>query len=193
MVFSQRSVIRLDSVECIRWSGVIRQKRLDQGDEVLRSKPRPVAIKLVLVLIVLICGGLGGLFAMQSRSVLYRFVVPGTPSKEPAYAIFNPFRDRQPERSADEFLTQLQHGDCESAMGALSQAHSPEYRQTTCEREQTYRLMSWKLKNRTDESNTVRLYYEVKRQQYSGNTGQVWVTVENAGGLWRVTRYDRAY
>lgn len=159
----------------------------------MRSAPGTIAIKLLIVLLVVVVSVLTFLFAMNSRSVIYRHSWPGSPSKEPAFTIFNPFRDRRPEKRATEFLVRLKNGDCENAMRELSQSYSAEYQQRTCERERTLRLLSWKLKNRTDENNKVRLYYEVNRQEYKDNRGQVWVTLEKAGEDWHVTRYDSAY
>jgi hypothetical protein len=49
------------------------------------------------------------------------------------------------------------------------------------------------LKNRTDENDNVKFYYEVNRQEYKDSRGQVWVTVEKVGDNWRVTRYDTNY
>lgn len=149
--------------------------------------------KLLVVLLVVSFGIVGCLFAMRSRSVLYRYFLVGNPSKEPEFAIFNPFRDRQPETSAAEFLTSLQNGDCKSVMRELSQSYSAEYQQTTCEKDQTNGLLSWKLTNRTDEIAKVSLYYRVWRKGSSGVHGNVWLTLDKAAGDWRVTRYDRAY
>lgn len=131
------------------------------------------------------------LFIMQSDSVLYRYVEVGDPTKEPAFAIFNPFRDRQPEKSAEDFLLRLKHGDCQSAMSEL--VHRLQYQQDTCEHEKSKTLTTWRLRNRTDEHQSVRMYYLVGRQTYRDLRGQVWVTVEKRGNRWHVIRYDRSY
>lgn len=154
---------------------------------------RTLALRLVLLTMLVAFSGLTYFFVTRSRPVVSGYVLRGDPVKEPSFAIFNPFRDRKPEQRADEFLTRLQKGDCESAMRELSPAASVDYQTTTCERERTLRLRSWKLQNRRDENNRVRLYYEVTREQYSDNVGQIWVTVEKGRDDWQVTRYDRYY
>ena len=149
-----------------------------------------VGHKLLIVAAMLMLG-IVALFVMQSRSVLYRYFEAGSSTKEPVFAIFNPFRDRQPERSAEGFLRRLKEGDCQSAMSEL--VHELQYQQDTCEHERTNTLTSWRLRNRTDEPQSVRLYYEVGRQKYPDLKGQVWVTVEKRGDQWLVIRYDRSY
>lgn len=149
--------------------------------------------KLLIVLLIVSSGIVVCLFAMRSRPVLYRYFVAGNPTKEPEFAVFNPFRDWQPETSAAEFLTDLRNGNCKGVMQELSESYSAEYQQTTCEKEQTYKLLSWKLANRTDEDAKVRLYYRVWRKGSSGVHGDAWLTLEKTAGDWRVTRYDRAY
>ena len=155
------------------------------------SSSGTVVLKLLIVAATLMLGIAAYLFVMQSRSVLYRYFEAGNPTKEPAFAIFNPFRDRQPERSAEGFLQRLNVGDCESAMSGLAQ--ELQYQKDTCEHEKTNPLTSWRIRNRTDEPQSVRMYYQVGRQKYPDLKGQVWITVEKRGDQWQVTRYDRSY
>lgn len=154
--------------------------------------PSPGAVpKLLIVATTLVLVVAAYLFVMQSRSVLYRYFEAGSPTREPAFAIFNPFRDRQPEKSAGEFLQQLKEGNCQRAMSGL--AHEIQYQEDTCDHEKTNTLTSWRLRNRTDEPQSARLYYLVGRKSYKGLEGQVWVTVQKRGNEWKVTRYDRSY
>jgi hypothetical protein len=111
--------------------------------------------------------------------------------KEPAFAIFNPFRDRSPEHGAEAFLEAVKAGQCERAMSALSD--KPESRQEVCEREKGSPLMSWQLKNRTDEIQKVRMYYRVNRNIYDDYQGQLWVTLEKQGEEWQVKKYECFY
>lgn len=80
---------------------------------------------------------------MRSRSVLYRFNEKGEPVKEPAFSIFNPFRDRGPENSGDIFLKLLKDGKCEEVIASLSV--KTENRQELCGREANSPLVAWKL------------------------------------------------
>ena len=165
---------------------------VNEVNETMRSSSSGVVvIRLLIVAATLMLGMVAYLFVMQSRSVLYRYFEAGNPTKEPAFTIFNPFRDRHPEKSAENFLQRLKEGDCQSAMSGL--AYELQYQQDTCEHEKTNALTSWRLRNRTDESESVRIFYQVGRQKYFGLEGQVWMTVEKRGDQWQVTRYDRSY
>ena len=150
-----------------------------------------VVLKVLVVAVVLVLGLVAYLFYQRSRSVLYRYVEAGNPVQEPAFAIFNPFRDRSPEHSAEAFLEVIKAGQCERAMSALPDM--PEYRQDICEREKGSPLMSWRLKNRTDEPQKVRMYYRVNRKTYDGYQGQVWVTLEKHGEDWLIKHYECFY
>lgn len=150
-----------------------------------------VALRVLVALIVFVTATLMCLFALRSRPVLYRYYESGNPIHEPAFAIFNPFRDQQPERIAQEFLTQLGTDACANLMRDLSD--STEFKQQTCKHESTSSIVSLKLRNRTDEPSKVRLYFAARRKQYPTLESPLWVTVEPNGPTWRVTQYDRYY
>ena len=61
------------------------------------------------IAIALLSGGLLSLWLYANREtiVVWEFSEPGDPIKEPAAAIFNPFRDRGPELAAERFLGAL--------------------------------------------------------------------------------------
>ena len=150
-----------------------------------------IALKVVVFAVVLLLGLAAYLYYQRSRSVLYRYVEAGNPVKEPAFSIFNPLRDRSPERSAEAFLENIKAGQCERTMSALPD--TPEHRQEVCEREKASPLVSWRLTNQSDESQKSRMYYRVKRKTYDGYQGQLWVTLEKHGPDWQVTRYECFY
>jgi hypothetical protein len=152
---------------------------------------RGVALKVLVFATALVLGIAAYLYYARSTPVLYSYVEAGDPTKEAAFTIFNPFRDRKPEGSAETFLVQLKAGECERTMAALS--HTAQYIQDTCEREERYPLASWRLKNRTDELHKIKMYYQVERKNYNGLQGQVWITVEKHGEQWQVTRYEGIY
>jgi hypothetical protein len=158
----------------------------------ISSLQKGVALKVGVFAAAVMLGTIATyLYAVRSTSVLYAYVEAGSPTKEPAFSIFNPFRDRGPERSAEEFLELLKAGQCAQAMAALPV--NPERRQDTCEREGSYPLASWSLGNRRDEPQKVIMYYRVKRENLNDIRGPVWVTVEKQGGRWHVTRYESIY
>ena len=150
-----------------------------------------VALKLLVALIVAAATLLACLIALRSRPVLYRYYETGNPIHEPAIAIFNPLRDREPERLAEEFLKGLRTGACSNLMRELSA--SAEFQQQTCEHESSNRIISRKLRNRTDEPSKVKLYFSASHETQLDLASQLWVTLELNGTSWRVIRYDRYY
>ncbi len=150
-----------------------------------------VALKVIVLVVVLLLGLAAYLYHQRSRAVLYRYAEAGNPVAEPAFSIFNPFRDRSPEQSAEAFLEKLKVGQCEQSLSALPD--TPEHRQELCEREKASPLVSWRLTNRSDESTKTRMYYKVKRRTYDGYLGQLWVTLERQGTDWQVTSYECFY
>lgn len=157
----------------------------------LTSMHRTILLKLSIVALISLLAFVIGLFVMASHSVLYRYFETGNPVREPAITIFNPFRDRTPERQAEAFLTRLQTGDCQSAFAELS--HGTDYKQRVCEKEKENALTSWRLRNRTDNADAVRLYYIVGRTKYHNTSGSVWITVVKQGEEWGVTTFETFY
>ena len=150
-----------------------------------------LTLKVGVLIVVLVLALAAYLYYQRSRSELYRYVEAGNPVKEPAFSIFNPFRDRSPERNAEAFLEVIKAGECERTMLALPD--TPEHREEVCEREKASPLVSWRLTNRSDESQKSKMYYRVKRNGYDGYQGQLWVTVEKHGPDWQVTQYECFY
>jgi hypothetical protein len=147
---------------------------------------RMLILGLVIVTVIIIY-----LYLLRSKSIVYRLVESGNPDHEPAVSIFNPFRDRQPEKCAQNFLELLKAGQCERAMAGVPV--NTEYRRIVCEKEGAYNLEGWSLKNRTDQPQKVDMYYLVKRKNYDDLEGQVWVTVEQRDSQWQVTYYESRY
>lgn len=133
--------------------------------------------KVSVLIIALLVATAGYLYYQHSIPLLYRHSEPGDPVKEPTFAIFNPFRDRSPERSAEAFLAALKAGQCDVAMSFLSD-RSVERIQEMCERDKEHPLVDWRLRNRSDQFDKVRIYFQVNRSGYDGYKGQSWVTVE---------------
>ena len=145
------------------------------------------AIALVGVMVV---SGAAVLYVIRSRSVLYRFVESGDPAHEPGFSIFNPFRDRVPEKCGESFLRLMQAGKCEDAVSSMPV--EGEHRLYICEKEREHPLMSWRLKNRTDQAAIVRMFYwhwSIAAKRH----GRLWVTVAKTDEGWRVVDYERHY
>jgi hypothetical protein len=147
-----------------------------------------------LRLLVLATIGVGiivvALYLSRSKAVLYGFVEGGSPTGEPVFSVFNPFRDRDPERCAEAFLALLKAGRCKDAVSTLEDEQS--YREYICEQEKDVPLSGWRLLNRSYEGAALKLYYWDWTPGIDVN-GELWVTVDKRDGQWRVTDYERWY
>jgi hypothetical protein len=105
-------------------------------------------------------------FYTRSNLVLLKYRETGRLKQGPLFSIFNPFRDRTPENSSETFLQQLKAGVREKA---ISEIQTITEKDTICEQEQKFPLISWRLMDRDDEGGKTTLYYKVKRSGYKGN------------------------
>ena len=104
------------------------------------------------------------------------------------YALFNPFRDRLPERVAAAYLDAMRRGNCSEAFTVA--ANPTMSNDLTCEQlEQEYsrdrNLFVQPLRDRRDAGGDVFLYYS--RTGYEGN----WIAVRNTAGEWRVVGFNK--
>ena len=158
----------------------------------IRFSLKTAVLKVLVFVAALMVGITAHLYASRSNPVLYRYLLQGDPVGEPEFAIFNPFRDRSPERTAEAFLEHLRAGNCAEVITGLN--NTPDYNQEICGRESNYPLVAWRLENRTGDAARVRMYYEVQRKTYRpAFQGQLWVTVERRGGNWQVSQYESWY
>jgi hypothetical protein len=144
----------------------------------------------------IIAGGLvvvlGIWLAVDHRPVLLKVTDPREPFHGPAFALFHPFRDRGPEHAADVFLQQLKDGKCAQAMAETSE--EKERVPHICDREKTYPLQSWKLRDRSDKSGDVLLSYWFWRENYPPEGhGLIGIAVERSGQRWKVHSYSVFY
>ena len=130
------------------------------------------------------------LYLARANPAVYRHMMNGNPVKEPEFTIFNPFRDRRPERVAEAFLEKLKEGRCREAVDVPLLTR--DYKEEVCEKENKSPLLSWQFKNRSDGAK-VRMYYLAHRKTYQDYQGQLWIIVENRGGEWQVVNYECFY
>jgi len=132
------------------------------------------------------------IFCLGQPSVLVHFkdqaaVDPG----DGLFVIFNPTRNREPEYAANSLLENFKVGRCHQAIGALPK---DEYSPNTCEKEEEYKLTSWKLADRKDETDKVILHFKASRKDHPGNAyGNVWITAKKYKDGWKVVRYEAWY
>ena len=106
------------------------------------------------------------------------------------YVLFNPFRDRSPERFAYEYLDAMRSGNCTDAAKLSANLVLPN--QFTCEQMQSeYRnhrnLFVQRLRDRNGNGSDVLLYYS--NSGYEGN----WVAVRRSGRDWRVVAFNKIW
>jgi hypothetical protein len=106
--------------------------------------------------------------------------------------IFNPMRNRQPERAATAMLRLLKDGKCEEVVSDTP--IDQEYREYICGKEQMHPLKDWTLVDRTDGSEGSLLHYKAYRADYSPELyGNIWMNVVKQGDNWKLTRYEAWY
>jgi hypothetical protein len=149
-------------------------------------------MRTTFVALALVLGVTGaGLFATRSRPVVYAFIEQGDPVHEPAFSVFNPFRDRAPEHAANVLLEDLNRGDYVAALSKISDPTA--LNAERLERETESRLQSWRLRNRTDRGATTKLFYWADRGKPGAHDLPLWITVERVGDHWQVRDYDTWY
>jgi hypothetical protein len=122
------------------------------------------------------------------RPVLFTFADFGEISR-PSIAIFNPLRDRTPERIADEMLDDLRRGDVDVAMSQVQGGASPEI----ADKERRYQVRRWKLVNRIDHADQVVLYYRIDRGMSRNLDSEVVVSLQERNRGWVVRDYLPMY
>jgi hypothetical protein len=106
--------------------------------------------------------------------------------------IFNPMRNRQPERVAAAVLGLLKDGKCEEVVSDTP--IDQEYREYICGKEQMHPLTDWTLVDRTDSSEGSLLHYKAYRADYPPELyGNIWINVVKQGDSWKLTRYEAWY
>jgi hypothetical protein len=133
----------------------------------------------------------GAAYLLFRRPVLLRLSAGEETYTEFDYTIFNPFRDTSPERCAVGVLQLMKARQCEQAMSGLEV--DEKYRDYICGNEREYPMTSWRLRNRRDEPNKVRMFYWVRRNDDDGVHGRLWITAERRNGQWQATDYSCIY
>jgi hypothetical protein len=114
------------------------------------------------------------LYSARRRAVLFSGNSAGDPFGEPGIVLFNPFRDTAPETCADYFLGLIRSGSREEALQQLP--FSSEYREYLSSKEEEHPLVSWRLKNRHDLSEGVKLFFGIRAltRTFRGDFGLRW-------------------
>jgi hypothetical protein len=111
------------------------------------------------------------------------------------HELLNPFRDRAPEKAANQFLQGLQN-QCSVTLAAISDA--PERLTYTCGAENMHPLVGWHVTGRKELApNRVLIRYAVSRRKNKNEsetiTDPFWIWVARAGQGWRADAYQGWY
>lgn len=147
-----------------------------------------VMIKTLLLLAVTLLAIFTGLYLTRSKSVLFRIDEAAAKSTGgPSSALFNPFRDRSPEQKVAAFLELLKAQPCAQVLADLPVPQ--EYFQMECK----HQLISWRMADREDAGNKVKMFYWTRRVPSDDFKSQLWVTAEKTGDHWKVVDYESWY
>ncbi len=105
--------------------------------------------------------------------------------------VMSPFRDRGPERAAEQFLAQLKTDRCRELLRQAG--HSSDAVEAFCAREHSFAPDRFDLVDRKASQSKTRLQYIWRIAKPTEFAGLCEVTVTRAGSEWVVTDYQRAY
>ena len=129
-------------------------------------------------------------------SVLARSETKDPLSGYPTKVELNPLRDRAPERSAEKVIRDMRDGHCREQLAGWLKDYRRQYATFICDSEQQHPLVSWKLFDREEDPPLVMLHYRARRKDSASSepyTEDLWVTTQNRGGAWEVTKYGAYY
>lgn len=158
----------------------------------LAFRLRPLLVALLAPLVVT-----GALLVVLACSppVLFSYIEPGEPTKEPRWSVLNPLRSRAPERPAEELLRELRDGRAATVLPPFVEDHKMGSA-ALVDRELECRLVSWHLVRRKDSSNRADLLYHAARADAVDDTSRpVRIRVERTapGGAWQVVSFSAVY
>ncbi len=140
----------------------------------------------ILALIITFTVGVGFSYAPP---VLFRTYHFGAISERPI-AVFNPLRDRAPERLGDAVLAQMKAGEYSQVLEP--HVSDAERRKHIYLREAEYPIESWVLGDRYDNGIEVTLLYWAKRKNYPSDA-RISIFIERYNGGLRVDGYNPLY
>ena len=149
--------------------------------------------KVAVLGVVVIASVAAAVLGRDARPVLIRMPFGiNQESGDHNYVLFNPFRDRSPERAAAAFLDAMRRGNCTDAEKLSTNLVLPNA--LTCEQIQSeYRdhrsLFVQRLRDRNESRGDVLLYYSNTGVGVEGN----WVAVRRSGGGWHVIEFNKIW
>lgn len=148
-------------------------------------------IFLILLLAIFVVFGLFLYFTPSA--VLYRY--KSSTAVDPAdglMVIFNPFRGRHPENTANLFLNSLKDGKCYETLAEIPL--ESESKVHICEKESEYPMKNWHLVDSIEEGDQTILHFNAVRKaensEYYSNT---WITLIKHQDKWQVVEFSSWY
>jgi len=134
------------------------------------------------------------LFLFRGKAV--SFAMPLSDCLHPkTYCLMNPFRDRSPERLAEQYLDQMKTGTLETVLSKIK-FDSEKERITIWKFEKEHPPRKWQIQTRRDQSQTSTLRYAVSRSvddlQNCGNA-DVTFRFEKRSDGWVLVSYSAIY
>ena len=129
------------------------------------------------------------LFLMRSKPVLLTISADDT-IRPPSFCLLNPFRNKEPERVAEKYLSKLRAGVITELAPLIGS------NQYILEEEKKWPVQSWRIGNRQDTGEKAEILYWVKRGNGYSKDGieeEVRFFMEESGRNWRVTHYSAIY
>jgi hypothetical protein len=142
-----------------------------------------------LLLAFVACGAVLLLVVVAARPPLLLRISEPDAVMRPTIAIFKPWRDRAPEQVAEQLFRELQRGEVVVAMSRVRggpDAH-------LVEKERAYPLRRWRLVNRVDDRDLVRLSYATERGPSMQVGSDVNLFLAREGNRWFVKSYLPMY
>jgi len=124
---------------------------------------------------------------LRQHTVLFTLNEAGSASEDPAFVVFNPFRDRTPEKIAENFMQQLPSAHCMELVAPLR----GDYAKHICSQEQQFVSKHFRLTNRKDAGNLVELSFEVERVNSPASISRL--TLQQGARAWKVVDYQPVY
>lgn len=141
--------------------------------------------------VLVLSGAMFALLTARSRPVLWSVLENGDPTEEPLFAIFNPFRNRAPERAAEAVLRDLKEKQVAKALARVPA--DANHRAYLTSQEQRHGLRRWCLENRTESGATTTLFYLTARGDSRRCLSPLWIALERSGDGWKMTRFEPWY
>jgi hypothetical protein len=150
----------------------------------MRKPPKLSGMGVVIAVIAI------GTVAVGRKPVLFSFTDQGE-LRRPAFSLLNPFRNREPEKAAEDVLRDLGRGDVATALERVQSTErvSPD----VYAKELEYPVRKWKLADRRDSAHEVMLLYRASRGSSERFDWDIRMSVQKRGERWVVTEFMTDY